>query len=101
MSKETQAISNDMGQLAEDAQALMAATADVAGEKVAEARKRLAAALERGKEICARTREKVVQGAKAADEAVHEHPYQAIAIGVGVGAIIGYLLARKCCRNRD
>ena len=50
MSKQTQAISNDMGQLAEDARALMAATADVAGEKVSEARKRLAAALERAKE---------------------------------------------------
>jgi ElaB/YqjD/DUF883 family membrane-anchored ribosome-binding protein len=101
MNKETQAISNDMGQLAEDAQALMSATADATGEKVKEARKRLAAALERGKEICDRTREKVVQGAKAADEAVHEHPYQAIAIGVGVGVVIGYLLARRCCRNRD
>jgi ElaB/YqjD/DUF883 family membrane-anchored ribosome-binding protein len=101
MNKETQAISNDMGQLAEDAQALMAATADVAGEKVKEARHRLAAALERGKEIYGRARAKVVEGAKAADEAVHEHPYQAIAIGVGIGAIIGYLLARRCCRNRD
>jgi ElaB/YqjD/DUF883 family membrane-anchored ribosome-binding protein len=101
MNKEAQAISNDMGQLAEDAQALLAATADVAGEKVAEARKRLAAALDRGKDICDRAREKVVNGAKAADEAVHEHPYQAIAIGVGVGAILGYLLARRCCRNRD
>jgi ElaB/YqjD/DUF883 family membrane-anchored ribosome-binding protein len=101
MNKEAQAVSNDMGQLAEDAQALLAATADVAGEKVAEARKRLAAALDRGKDICDRAREKVVNGAKAADEAVHEHPYQAIAIGVGVGAILGYLLARRCCRNRD
>ena len=99
--KQTQAISNDMGQLAEDAQALMAATSDAAGEKVKEARKRLATALERGKEIYGRAREKVVEGAKAADEAVHEHPYQAIAIGVGVGAIIGYLLARRCSRNRE
>jgi ElaB/YqjD/DUF883 family membrane-anchored ribosome-binding protein len=101
MNKETQAISNDMGQLAEDAQALMSATADATSEKVKEARHRLAAALERGKEICARTREKVVQGAKAADEAVHEHPYQAIAIGVGVGVVVGYLLSRRCSRNRD
>ena len=38
-----------VGTLAEDARALMAATADVAGEKVSEARKRLAAALESGK----------------------------------------------------
>ena len=52
MNKQTQAISNDMGTLAEDARALMVATADVAGEKVGEARKRFAAALESGKEIC-------------------------------------------------
>ena len=49
MNKQTQATSNDMGTLAEDARALMAATADVAGEKVGEARKRLAAALERAR----------------------------------------------------
>ncbi len=39
MNKETQAVSNDMGEIAEDARALMAATADVTGEKVGEARK--------------------------------------------------------------
>jgi ElaB/YqjD/DUF883 family membrane-anchored ribosome-binding protein len=101
MNKQTQAISNDMSQLAEDARALMVATADVAGEKVGEARKRLAAALERGKEIYGRVKEKAVEGAKAADEAVHEHPYQAIAIGFGVGAILGYLIARRCSRSGD
>ena len=101
MNKQTQAISNEMGQLAEDARALMAATADVAGEKVGEARKRLAAALDRGREIYGRVREQAVEGAKAADEAVHEHPYQAIAIGVGVGALIGYLVTRRCSRNGD
>lgn len=90
-----------MGQLADDARALMTATADVAGEKVVEARKRLNAALERGKEIYGQVRRQAVQGAKAADEAVHEHPYQAIAIGVGVGALIGYLIARRCSRNDD
>jgi ElaB/YqjD/DUF883 family membrane-anchored ribosome-binding protein len=101
MSKETQAISKDMGTLAEDAHALMAATADVAGEKVGEARKRLAAALERAKEIAARVRDKAVAGAKATNEAVHEHPYQAMAVAFGVGAIVGYLLARRCSRDRD
>jgi ElaB/YqjD/DUF883 family membrane-anchored ribosome-binding protein len=101
MSKQTQAISNDMGQLAEDARALMAATADVAGEKVSEARKRLAAALESGKEIYGRVREKAVEGVKAADEVVHEHPYQAIGIAFGVGALIGYLVSRRCSRNGD
>ena len=90
-----------MGTLAEDARALMTATADVAGEKVGDARKRLAAALERGREIADQVRDKAVAGAKAADEAVHEHPYRAIAIGVGVGALIGYLIARRSSRNCD
>ena len=101
MSKETQAISQDVSRLAEDARALMAATADVAGEKVGEARKRLAAALESGKEIYGRVREKAFEGAKVADLTVRENPYQAIAIGVGVGAILGYLVARRCSRNGD
>ena len=101
MNESTQPISNEMGQLAEDARALMAASADVAGEKVGEARQRLAAALERGKEVCGRVREKAVEGAQVADEAVHAHPYQAIAVGVGVGAIIGYLLGHRCSRNGD
>ena len=101
MNRETQATSTDMGQLAEDAQALMAATADVAGEKVGQARKRLAAALESAKTIAGNVRDKAVAGAKATDEAVHEHPYQAIAIGVGVGVLIGYLLARRCSRSCD
>lgn len=100
MNKETQAIRNDVSQLADDARALMTATADVAGEKVVEARKRLAAALESGKEIYGRVRDKAVEGAKVADQTVREHPYQAIAIGVGVGALLGYLIARRCACNR-
>jgi len=69
--------------------------------KVSEARKRLAAALERGKEIASCVRDKAVAGAKAADKAVREHPYQAIAIGVGVGALIGYLVAWRCICSRN
>jgi ElaB/YqjD/DUF883 family membrane-anchored ribosome-binding protein len=101
MDKQTQATSNDMGTLADDARALMAATADVAGEKVSEARHRLAAALDSGKEMYGRVRDKAVESAKTADETVHEHPYQAIGIAFGVGALIGYLAARRCSCNCD
>jgi ElaB/YqjD/DUF883 family membrane-anchored ribosome-binding protein len=101
MNKETQTTTHDVGQLAEDARALMAATADVAGEKVGEARKRLTAALESAKHIAANVRDKAVAGAKVADQTVRENPYQAIAIGVGVGAVIGYLIARRCACKRD
>jgi ElaB/YqjD/DUF883 family membrane-anchored ribosome-binding protein len=101
MDKQMQTSSNDMGTIAEAARALMAATADVAGEKVAEARKRLAAALERGKEIYGRVREKAADCARVTDEAVHDHPYQAIGIAFGVGAIIGYLVSRRSPHNGD
>jgi ElaB/YqjD/DUF883 family membrane-anchored ribosome-binding protein len=101
MNQETQTTGTDMGQLAEDAQALMAATADVAGDKVANARKRLAAALESAKAIAGNVRDKAVAGAKVADQTVRENPYQAIAIGVGVGVVVGYLLGRRCSRNCD
>ena len=101
MNKETQAISNDLGTLAEDARELLTATADVAGEKVGQARKRLAAALESGKEIAGCVRDKAIAGAKVADQTVRENPYQAIAIGVGVGAILGFLIARRCSSSRD
>jgi ElaB/YqjD/DUF883 family membrane-anchored ribosome-binding protein len=98
MDRQRQAASNNLGTLAEDARALMAATADVAGEKVSEARKRLAVALENGKEIYCRVRDK---GAKVADQALHEHPYDAIGIALGVGTLLGYFVARRRSRNGD
>ena len=87
--------------LAEEAHALMAATADVVGEKIGEARKRLAAALEGSKEMYGRVKDKAVEGAKATDKAVRENPYQSIAIAVGVGALIGYLVARRSSCKGD
>src|SRR5882757_2976329 len=100
MNKATSAATeHHLGQLAEDARALMSATADVAGEKVGDARKRLAAALDRGREFAGDVRDRAIEGAKVADEAVREHPYQAIAIGIGIGALIGYIVGRACSRN--
>jgi ElaB/YqjD/DUF883 family membrane-anchored ribosome-binding protein len=93
------AASNDLGTVAEAARNLFNVTSDVTGEKVAEARKRLSLALERAKEIAARVRDKAVQGAKATDEVIHEHPYQAMAIALSVGAVIGFLAARRCSSN--
>ena len=101
MNKYNQAAGNEMATLAEDARALVAATADVDGEKVGEARKRLAAALDGGRKIFGRVRENAVDGAKATDEAVRGNPYQALTIALGVGVLIGYLVARTCSHNND
>jgi ElaB/YqjD/DUF883 family membrane-anchored ribosome-binding protein len=81
--------------LAEDAQELLAATAHVAETKVVDARKRLTAALERGKEAWGQAQDYAVTQAKAADEVIRDHPYQSIGIAFGVGALVGLLLRRR------
>jgi ElaB/YqjD/DUF883 family membrane-anchored ribosome-binding protein len=84
-----------MHSLAEDARALLHATSEVAGDKVAEARGRLSAALERSKEMYDDARAKAIAGAKAGDKLVRNNPYAALGIAVGVGALIGYILSRR------
>jgi ElaB/YqjD/DUF883 family membrane-anchored ribosome-binding protein len=81
--------------LIEDAQALLAATAHVAEEKVVQARKRLTAAIEKGKEAWNMVQEKAIAGVKATDQVIRDNPYRAVGIAFGVGAIIGFLLRRR------
>src|SRR5436305_1510347 len=101
MHKSKQTVGNYMGALAEDAQALLVATSEMAGEKVTEARKRLAGALERGKEVYGDVRDKALDGVKATDQVVRDNPYPVMAIALGMGAIVGFFLARSWHQNDD
>lgn len=65
MDKQLSANTNEGRAFAEDAQALLTATAEVGGKGVEEARRRLASAAERGREVCGTVRSKVVASAKA------------------------------------
>jgi ElaB/YqjD/DUF883 family membrane-anchored ribosome-binding protein len=85
----------DAGQLMEDAQELLTATAHIAEEKVMAARKRLSAALQSGREVLDDLKEKAIAGAKATDETIRENPYQSIAVALGVGVLLGYFLGRR------
>jgi ElaB/YqjD/DUF883 family membrane-anchored ribosome-binding protein len=95
MNRHPKGIRDNLGNLVEDSRALLAATADVAGEKVAEARERVASALEAAKETFAEAQKSAVTGAKATDKLVRDHPYHAIGIAFGAGALIGLLLGRR------
>lgn len=90
-----EAVRHDAHTLAEDARALLQATADVADEKVAEARKRLERALESGQNILSRVQETASAGVTAADKCVRENPYEAAAIAFGLGAVLGFLITRR------
>jgi len=58
---------------------------------------KLETATEKAKEVCKRLQEQTAAAAKAADEAVREHPYHAIGISFGLGVLIGVLAARSRC----
>jgi ElaB/YqjD/DUF883 family membrane-anchored ribosome-binding protein len=93
------ALRHDSKNLAADARALLEATAEVADEKVTEARKRLTVALESAKECAVDTfhevEEKAMAKARQADGVIRSHPYESIAVAVGLGTILGLLLARR------
>jgi ElaB/YqjD/DUF883 family membrane-anchored ribosome-binding protein len=93
--KRNHEIKQSAAHLAEDAQELLAATAHVAETKVIDARKRLTAALERGKEAWGDAQDYAVAQAKAADGVIRDHPYQSIGIAFGVGALLGLLMSRR------
>ena len=93
------ALRHDSRTLANEAHALLEATAAVADERVTEARKRLTSALASAKE-CAKdsydqAEEKAMAGARQADTAIRSHPYESIAVALGVGTLVGFLLSRR------
>src|SRR5512140_2244308 len=92
---------NDLGTLAKDARSLLSATTDVASQKFGEARQRVVETVESAKETAGRVRDQAVDYAKATDEAVRQHPYQAMGIAFGVGAILGYLVSRRGSSSTD
>lgn len=58
-------------------------------------RERLETAQERVTELYEKGRQKVVAGARYADETIRENPYQSIAIALGLGLLAGVLLGRR------
>lgn len=90
-----EALRHDANTLAEDARALLTATADVADEKVASARQRLEAGLDRAHEVMERAKDKARAKAHEVDEVVRGHPYESLAVAFGVGTVLGCLLGRR------
>lgn len=98
MSKHKRAATHGVSAIAEHAQELLAVTADMTGEKVAEVRERLTEALEYGKDLYDDARDEAVARVKVADNYIRANPYTAVGIGVGAGVLLGFLLRG---RNRN
>jgi ElaB/YqjD/DUF883 family membrane-anchored ribosome-binding protein len=91
----TRKVIDDLKVLARDAEALLKATAGEVSEKTRDARERLKTALDSARKSCQQLEERAIDGAKAADRVIREHPYPSIGVAFGIGLLLGLLVARK------
>ena len=89
----------DMRTVISDAENLLRATANQAGEQIAVARERIQDSLHQAKvklaEAEAVVRERAAQAARYTDEYVHDNPWRAIGIAAGIGLLLGLLISRR------
>ena len=88
----------DLRVVVSDAEELLKATANQAGEKVGAARERIHENLAAAKARLAAAESAVVDktklAAKATDVYVHENPWKAVGVSACVGVIVGMLIGR-------
>jgi len=95
----TDQLVSDLKTVMEDAEALLKATSALTGEKIQEVRARAEESLRQAKVRLTQVEEEALRRAReiadAADEYVHENPWQSVGIAAGIGLVVGVLLARR------
>jgi len=86
--------------LMDEVEAVVAKSADAAGsglgDKLGELRDRFSSARTSVQGYYKVAKKKVIDGAEVADETIRSHPYESLAVALGVGVVLGALL-----RHRD
>jgi ElaB/YqjD/DUF883 family membrane-anchored ribosome-binding protein len=81
--------------VSEQARSLIAATSHIADAKVAEAREKLSQILEQAEAAIDFVEDQAVATARRTDEFIRQKPYQAAGLAMGIGALIGFCIARR------
>lgn len=89
----------DFKEVVENAEALLKATSNQGGEKLAEIRTKAEKSLKVARARMVEAQEallvKTKEAAKATDVYVHENPWQAAGVAAAVGVMIGLLISRR------
>jgi len=88
-------LADEVHTLVNDAEALLRATADGAGEKASEARKSAEESLRALRSRLASLEREVKGRARVVDGYVHDNPWTAIAVVGGVALLVGLLVGRR------
>ncbi|OGV77378.1 MAG: hypothetical protein A3I83_06515 [Methylotenera sp. RIFCSPLOWO2_02_FULL_45_14] len=90
---------NEFKEVVSDAEALLKATANTSGEKIAEVRAKAEKSLNIAKAKLADAQDEMLAKTKAAakvtDVYVHENPWRSIGFAASVGVVIGLLIGRR------
>ncbi|MDP3743167.1 MAG: DUF883 family protein [Methylotenera sp.] len=90
---------NEFKSVVFDAEALLKATANTSGDKIAEVRAKAEKSLNIAKAKLADAQDEMLAKAKAAakvtDVYVHENPWRSIGLAASVGVVIGLLIGRR------
>jgi ElaB/YqjD/DUF883 family membrane-anchored ribosome-binding protein len=82
-----------------DAEELLRATANQAGDKAVELRAKVQASLAEAKLRLADAQvalvDKTKQVGRAADDYVHDNPWRSVGVAAGIGFIVGLLIGRR------
>ncbi len=92
-------LAQDFKTVVSDAEQLLRHVAQGAGEGYSEARERLEASLQAAREELGELEHTVADGARRAgrvtDSYVHQHPWESIGLGAGIGLLLGLLIGRR------
>ncbi len=81
--------------IAEAEETLGASLKEGADDHLNGLRDKLEGAKDTAQNLFVAARKKVSEGAKQADATIRSHPYESLAVALGVGVLLGALLARK------
>lgn len=89
----------DLRVVVSDAEELLKMTAGEVGETAVGLRERLQDRLNQARHRLLTLQATVADGAKAAgraaDDYVHDHPWRSVAVGAGIGVLLGLLITRR------
>jgi ElaB/YqjD/DUF883 family membrane-anchored ribosome-binding protein len=89
----------DLRVVVSDAEELLRLTADDVGEASVGLRERLTERLQNARagllDMQVNATDKAKAAGRAADDYVHDHPWKSVAIGAGIGLVVGLLIGRR------
>ena len=82
-------------QLVVETEQLLDNAGEHAGDKISELRERVERAGGSVREFYGTARQKILSGARRADETIRARPYESLAVTLGIGVLIGALIRRS------